>query len=426
MPDTAPAGYTFPTQADYAVGLVQAVNAAAPLATASDASFSPPMRAHVAAVGATIESATGLPLGELAQLAGSVSTLASATDPAVIAAAVRDLVSGTLQVAVASAQAAGAALSGFEAVPVIGQFIDIVAGIVIGIFESQARYAAAEEICQNRWNDWANEYCAKAVNAARPTPTSSKGPTPADMFRPMAYQDQRIARGGSVTHLPMSAASVYVVICGNALPTSYPSKWRAHVSGIPLATRRQAWQLIRGIMAAAERPGLQQAPVRVGDSGRTLYPILQELMRQAWLRGQLTDAQIRVASDIVTGSLGKGDYCPDITESELAAGATPYGYASCKGDPGQRRVDLADPFVSGLTEFQNMLFDAFKDSKGNWKTTPSYSIKLPATAALWLNTPALKRINAAATRPTRVKRAVVGASTATILGAAAALGATLL
>lgn len=377
MPDSPPTGFTFPSTSDYASQLVRTMQDLKPL-TKSD--LAPPVQAHIATVVTTIEATTGLSIGQLSSLVASGQALGSAKSVAEVSAAIGALVSGSLDLVSSGLKAAGVAAETASAIPVLGGFVDAVAGVLVDIVAAQVAYQKAQQECDVRFQDLMSIQCHAAVERARPVSTQVGG-SPSDLFRPFAYQWQFMQKGlgpasfpaGLDRALPLNPASIYVVLCGDVLPAPFhkgsiasnvPFGWTE--SGIPKATRQRMWSCIRAICAAVEPPGIKWSPAPVGDAGRVAMIVLQEIVRNAKLKDQLTEAHVNNANAIVTNAYYLGGDCQDLTEQAAPgyAGATAYGYSSC-----YEFVNLANPFWDQIQAFQNLLFEKFYEN-GKWRIAP--------------------------------------------------------
>jgi len=448
MMDRPPSWFTdahWPKPPEYVAYLARAIDSVTPLIGTTDSLLSPPVQAHVAALGATFEAESGMPLGELATVARDIMALANATNTADVANAVSELVSTGVSVVTSVAESAEFASAAFEVVPVLGQFVaDVVKFIAFGIlareqYEKAQAQAAFE--CQNRFDRAYNAFCPQAVSWAQPRPTGPDGGvTPADLFRPLAYAVSGWERAKHppviYTHYrteqtdawrpPLNISSVYAALCGyeaGRFPLEWRKRWsKLKDSKIDQATQSKMWRLIRAICASVGKPGIQEKPTWVGDSGRAALTILQEMVRNLYLKGRITDATIADASSAITALRSEIANCDDLA---ISGGSTPFGGASCSN-----RVDLATPFLTSIEQFQGRLFGRYKQG-GAWVIGGGPIVKLPKMALVLGSSEVelmknLAHIVFPTRRPSAKKRAVVGTSVATILGAATALAATLL
>jgi len=480
--DVAPSGYAFGNAATYWASAVQALGALAPSAVAPPGAptdiLNPPMRTHVAALIAVAESVSDLPLGQLVALAGNVASLAQASDPYVAMEATLKLLDASLDVASSVAEAVGAAGSMAQVVPIIGTVIDsALAGLSIGMAYKAAQEQATAQ-CARAIACYATKECTRLVGAARPTPTRSTlsgGVTAADLFRPVRYAvtDPHLApfwreRLGGSNPLPFTVASVYVALCGDAVPSgTVAARWvwqslkdkpgspAGHFDGrpgIPLATRRRMWALCRAILEAAEpppRPGQAFPPPIAADGANTLFAPLQDIVHRELERGRISERYVRRVCELIGDQIkykstwlttdnvfkvGCGDFASGVSPgggcklvSSSSAGSAAYFEQSCREVVA---AGLFDAWLSGWTEYNNRLREQFFDYATNsWRERPAWPMTKIHTAALTLRPQAAKMLAkavSASRQPSAQKRAVVGTSVATILGAATALAATLL
>jgi len=363
-----PSGINFPREKDYAKGLIDAVSENASSAMRSfdgGGEFNPPFMDQVASLKATLEATTGISLSQLHGLARNVMNLVGATNPVAIGSAVSSLILGTLDIVVSGLKAAGVALEAIKIVPILGQIIGMVAGVVVDILESQANYKIHAQNCQKRVEEDRKAFCSKAMSDSNPQKTDVDGVQPGDMFRPVMYAMQKSGP------LPLTPVSLYVALCGGetqgafklfdrnswrrALDAYHKKTGRRHI-GVPQQTQRRMWSLIKGIMSASQNPtiGIVFAP---GDNGKALMPLLQDITRNLWLVGNgLSPQRGEYGVDQnflqwLEGYIGAQYYkyieCPDLSEGEMAAGAMPAGGMSCTPF-----MQLWKPFVGAIKDFE--------------------------------------------------------------------------
>lgn len=191
MADQVPEWLTsWPSTGEYSAAMVQAVNGVLPeTAKSYDAGslLSGPIAVQVEALAVAFEETTGVSFGELAQLAAGAWKLATADTPEEIALAAFELVDGAIQMVQAVATAAGMASDMLDAIPVIGEIINIVAGMVVSALEAHAQEAQGEADCAQLIAQKVNVYCGDVIEHSRPLATGPNGLDPSDVFRPLMY-----------------------------------------------------------------------------------------------------------------------------------------------------------------------------------------------------------------------------------------------
>ncbi len=408
-------GVSWPKAPDNAAGIIQAVGSVADYANTSfdqGGAVNPPAMVQIAALQATLESTTGVSLSQLVSMAQSISALANATNTVQTVAAVTQLVNGALDIVVSVAGAAGAAASATAVVPVLGQLIGVITDVMVFFLKEAERYRQAVVNCQTDAEVKARAMCQRLLTQARPLPTEGQQPQPSDFFRPVFYAIKERKP------LPLTAASLYVMLCGGETQGEVVgldrARWRQVVDeykkksgnnriGVPTAMQRKMWSLIKGIMSGVNYPQLG-APVR-GDNGRALMPILQDLSFNLYRvgapgpyqlpsRGQgfgIDDGFMSVLSREVARQHYFSQTCPYEESPGLARGAQPEGAASCR-----QFVDLGPSFIQGLRGYQNALQSSgLLRNDGTWNLITFKRVLTPAAkkkAILLLRGGALKRL----------------------------------
>lgn len=364
-------GIKWPKEADHAGGIIDAVGSVVDVA---DTSFdqggivNPPIMAQIGALQATLESTTGMSLGQLVGLARNISALTNATDTVQITTAVNQLVQGSLQIAVSVMKAVGVATSAIQVVPILGQLVGIMMEVVAAAQAAQAQWRWAQDECQRRAEQQTLRLCQRRVSEARAVATEGSQPQPSDMFRPVFYAMQR------KTALPLTSISIYVMLCGGEtrgqIAGMSRTEWRALVDampnkriGIPQSMQRKMWSLIKGIMRGSNYP--QPGSPVMGDNGRALMPILQDMIWNLYRVGSsgphqlpsrgsnygIDEAFLVEISKLITKKHGVYLECNDLHEkSGWASGSKPTGGETCRSF-----VELSDPFIKGLRDYQNEL-----------------------------------------------------------------------
>jgi hypothetical protein len=332
-----------------------------------------PVQVSVAGLVGAVESAAGSSIGSLA--VGGVAPGLSANLHALGAA----LADGAIDLVVDTISQAAADVVGeaLEVIPVLGGFAKMLFGLVSAGFQARGLVEEALERCVQQKLE---AYCKALPQRHSVKVTSGTSPTPADLFRQCAYAYQF-----GDDRLPVTVASMYVLLCGaEAEGFGFGSKavydqWLRDRSwssggtmphgplgnyGIDPALQRKMWSLIKGIMAAVQNPALGVRPTAT-DQGRTLMPLLQEIVRQQWTRDRLPRPYLEALSDFVavrytrscSGSIPGG------------AGAPIVRRGSCAGP---RRISLVPSLESSLSAWETLLEDQWYNANtGRWTITPA-------------------------------------------------------
>jgi hypothetical protein len=188
---------------------------------------------------------------------------------------------------------------------------------------------------------------------------------------------------------------MYVMLCGGETQGFGMSRarWSSLVAtartsepkigyGIPPPVQRTMWRLIKGIMATVQPP-IQSDPL--GDDGRALMPILQEIVRQYYLNvsersgpgwnetlGRLLSQE--VASQGVYGR----------SHSRAVGQGSVQRYSTCAGGHGYApHVDLEPPLRDSLVQFQGAMRAQFYNEKtGRWGLAPKDRFTTAKTGAV--------------------------------------------
>ncbi len=175
-------------------------------------------------------------------------------------------------------------------IPLIGAIAGMVADWIVSIVQSSAITQASQDAADAACRQTAAQRCRSKYDADAPRATGSEGVTPADMFRGALFA----YRSGQA--LPLNVASMYVLLCGDqtqgfGINTYDYEKILASVRGsrspnvgIAKSTQRKMWKLIKGIMYSAEPYEIRSDIRGIGDKGRLLFPILQDIVRNEYLR----------------------------------------------------------------------------------------------------------------------------------------------
>jgi hypothetical protein len=427
----SPKTITYPSPADYLAGMVNGVAGAYEThSLPAQHQLSPVIMQYTDSLVVALEGATGLSADTMFALANNAYVLASATEPVAVIAAVRGLLMNVTSVVAQVSTAVGVSASVVQIIPIVGQIVELVLGMVSSALESIETFEKEKESCYRALHQVANDVCARTaqIAAASTAATRSSGPTASDIFRPIYYAQQGLAPLGTswgqatkeqLGKLPICPASVFVALCGDAVPEPLergPNLLHPNV-------RKRMWRLIEGILAGVEPTHLAPTPMRAGDGGSSLYPILADIVWSEWaVHGRIDDDDIgTVVREITSRYMVKRtcefSYPSAVTKKHI--------YTTCEP---RTAASLYASFYGAITAHQNWLFDNFWDPVANdWALArPSQSPAANAFTAAMLATPTrITRGRVGRAVPGGAK-AVVGASSATILAAATALAARLL
>jgi hypothetical protein len=188
-----------------------------------------------------------------------------------------------------------------EAIPILGQAIQVITaiwGIAQSIQRQEAAQAAealkrAQVACRNQ--------CKTRFDRGH---IDGTGPgnkiTPSDLFRDIAIRGPSQA-GSFQFEMPHNLGSMYVLMCapeteGYGISRSEYlerlGQWRRQQTygmfthHISARTKKQMWALIKGVMAGVEEPGVKPITGQItSDNGRSIMPVLQEILRRELLKG---------------------------------------------------------------------------------------------------------------------------------------------
>jgi len=404
--ELVPSGFQWPTNVDYAAGLIDGMAVVAgDVGAPFDAGglFNPPIMDQIGGVTATLEAATNLKLSQLAGLTYDLNALFNATEPAAIASAVTNLVTGeaATQAIQTGLEVAGVASEALDMIPVLGSIISGVVSFAVSLMDDDWTHIQATKNCQEIAERQQLAACQRAMAQATPQPTAgTAGPQPSDLFRPVAYAMQGRPRYA----LPISVASMFIVLCGGETQGAFQGgvtrdDWRKIVAaskqstgnsriGIPQAVQRRMWKLCKGIMAGVNDPAPGK-PV-MGDNGLALMPMLQDICwnllrvgtHEAPSRGNnfgIDGDLLTRVSGVVTGKYKTSLTCSDAFleahnfDSPEGAGQVPKAYANCA-----MMINMAGSFSSALRYYQNGLIEAkVLNQDLTWNTAPKKKLRIP-------------------------------------------------
>lgn len=420
---SAPAGFQYPTQETFVAGLTGALGDIDEGWAADN--LSKPVAAAVPVVKTAVSAAGNADFAAIASAARSGKL--GASEIAAISSALSALVQGALTIAQQLADTSKAAQSvanAADAIPVIGGIIQWVVDLALGIAGSSALTGQAENAAENELHQQLADMCGDWAAADQPYGPGS-ALTPADIFRKVGFRYQTWVTGGRgrAPRLPLNASSMYVMLCGGETQgfgldrqryDQLVAKARARnpkvKGGIPREVQRKMWGLIKGIMANVEPP---IAGPPVGDQGRMLMAVLQDVSREYYLRATKgpgpgwDDYLARLLSDEITRdyhqSVTKRVGASVIQRSSTCAGQE-HGYS--------RHLDLSQALIDSVAKYEQALLDQFWDpAKQAWSVAPRDKVMTQKTGELVLSVKGSEHVAGEIERATGAKksRLVVGA-----------------
>jgi hypothetical protein len=334
------------------------------------------------------------------------------------------LTSGTVGIGSAAKGLSNVAMDVFDAIPVLGTAVRLAVSAFWANIQAWDHAAAVSaEAFANEFSLMWRTSC-NALARRRPYETgvarNEQGKTlgsvmsPADMFRGLAYAFQNTKN----SELPASPSSIYLLLCGAESQgfgflsrPAYAKFLKTHNSpGIPQHTQRVMWKLIQGIMSAVEVPYAGMAAT--GDQGRSLMPILQEIVRAERVAGHWDEGYIMALNNEIgrrttfwaEKKIDCGGVWFAIKSFKVYAEADCGGHiripseVSCSG-PTKKYSDqqvgpffnISQAFIEGINQWHVQLRGNFWDEKKNrWNVAPParkrFNLRrLPKKAVLMLS-----------------------------------------
>jgi hypothetical protein len=326
----------------------------------------------------------------------------------------QDALNGNIEGAVIGAIRATAGIAEtLSAIPVIGMIAEWVCTTISAMYDSagyhEEQFAASAAQCQAVLQ----EQCSKRIEADAPFGTGSEGVTPSDMFRQNLY-----AYRGKATY-PINIGSMYIGLCGgeaqgvgidraryNEMMGWVRAKHGASI-GINPEIQKTMWKLIKGIMFSAERTDIRVDITPIGDKGRSLFPILQDIVRNEYLRFKTT-GKGGWNDDV---ALAISDYTVGWVQAQgKSTGGVGVAVTFCDCASPVRRVDLTRALVESVFKWQAHLQEKFL-SNGRFIYGATPSIKKVKGVIMFSNKQSEKMVRAGALKPslTAPQKATVAA-----------------
>lgn len=418
---SAPPGFEYPTKESFVAGLTSALGEVDE--DWASKNLSKPVAAAVPLIKTTISAAGDMNFNQLASAARS-GTLGGG-QIAAITSALGSLVQGALSIAqqLSESSATGQAIaSAADAIPVIGGIIQWVVDLVLGIAGSSAMYDRLGTEAEQKLHEELAEMCRGWADADRPYGPGPKL-TPADIFRKIGFRYQKWVKDGRpavAPRLPLNASSMYVMLCGGETQGFGLSRSRYDQlvakarkrnpkigGGIPRSVQRKMWGFIKGIMANVSDP-IGEPPV--GDEGRMLMAMLQDVCREYYIRvqkhgGPGWDTYLaQLLSDEVTGDyLHKVWSYPTGELGERLGPGVVQRTASCAGQKHGygRHLDLSQTLIDSISKYQGALFAEFWDPvKQDWRVSPRTKVMTTKVGELVLSKRGSEQVAGAIERAT--------------------------
>jgi hypothetical protein len=273
---TAPVVQGFATDQGFANGISHALGGLTSGVRADFKANNPAVHDAVTSLSAILQAAGGIQPGQ---------TMGIAT-ARVVASVVQKVATGVASLASELGGQVSAAVADMgAAIPLIGAYVSMVIDVIEAITYPTVT-AAEHEKAKQRWLS----SCRDTVARAQPVGTGSLGVVgPADLFRSVLF-----ARTTTSVHvqrvLPPNIAGLIVLLCGDAaVGYGYSvGGWQLDAGKIPgmkipRPVRQSMWRIVQAIMASVRDP--QAFGVVVGDNGRSMMPLLAQILADQYARG---------------------------------------------------------------------------------------------------------------------------------------------
>lgn len=272
------------------------------------------------------------------------------------------LVSGGIDLS--SAAGGSAALNiareAFETVPILGTLAVILGGIFDAVMGKQAAmYADLAEKAGYGLENWKRKTCylSKELEARHLKVGEKYYGAPSNLFLFNAYDAYK--REAGTRFLPPTMGSIYVMLCGGETQgygftrPQYAEFLKYHkgrnIPGIAPPVQRKMWRLIQSIMGQVVPPDSTAVAVSP-DAGRSLVPVLNNIVLQQLLAGNIDKVFVRALSHTLAAenSYFKHSYA-DSMPGAAASTYNVYAEADCAG--GSRITGKHDNGCTGGTSF---------------------------------------------------------------------------
>lgn len=400
MPFTSPPDFRYQPPEVQLASTVQGVASVLPVAHVpieDNGILGPTMGTFVGTAAGALQDISGVPFGTLTNLAFDAVAIGQATDALGTLQAVGQLFDAGVDAAVEVAQAVGAATDMVEVIPLVGQVADIFLGIYSSFLQSEAHRKQLTQQCRKDAQEYFNGWCQQlSINSQPVSSGGSGGMLPSDLFRQLAYLRQKGSKA-----FPANASSLYLALCGGApgdfavlTDDQYEKEAvAAGVKGSSRATREKMWTLVSGLMDSVQ-------PAEIGvkvdiTSGRTLMPILQEIVGTEFVKGSGLASEEGINHAFIHRLSNK---CLEWTRHSYPCpqGAT---LASVQGSCGvfynqdEPRLRLGNQFIQAIMQFNQDILQVpdlqSKIAKAVLANTHVAQVKLPMRTFQGIVVPAL-------------------------------------
>lgn len=233
-----------------------------------------------------LQDTSNVPFGQLTNLAFDIAKLASATDPQQVLGAIGRVFDEAVEIGVQVASAIEVASDVAEVVPLVGAFVNMALKLISGVFQTYAERDARTAGCRQDAATAHDQFCQQLVTLAKPVHSDADALAPSDFFRLLALNWQK-----GIPLAPPNASGLFVALCGGQAEgmsvvsegSYYTIAKNAGVAGTPPETRKRMWMLVKGLMQNVQRTQFGALPA--ADAGRSLMPVLQDIVRNEYYRG---------------------------------------------------------------------------------------------------------------------------------------------
>jgi hypothetical protein len=298
---TSPTVQAFATEEGFANGLSFALGGLTPQIRADFQANNPAVHDAVLSLSAVLQAVGGSAPGTTMEIQAARIVAQVVTKIASGVASIASEIGGQVSAAIADMGAA---------IPLIGAYVSM----VIDVIEAATYPAVTASEEATIKNDWLN-YCASVIGRAKPVGTGSMGKVdPADLFRGVLFSGstypERNPGVPTSRHLPPGIAAIAVLMCGPAAhgfgytaagwkadTTESSSPFHQTIPGmkIPSSVQRSMWKIIQSIMASVRDP--DAFAVFKGDNGRSMMPLLAQILADQHKRGNWTIETARWFAD---------------------------------------------------------------------------------------------------------------------------------
>ena len=231
----------------------------------------------------------------------------------------------------------------FKTVPILGTFAVILGGIFDAVMGQQAAtYANLAKKADADLENWKRKTCylAKELDVRHFKVEGKYYGAPSNLFLYNAYDAYK--REAGTRFLPPTMGSIYVILCGGETQgygftrPQYAEFLKYHkgtrsIPGIAPPVQRKMWRLIQSIMGQVVPPESSVALISP-DAGRSLVPVLNNIVLQQLLAGNIDKVFVRALSHTLAA---ENSHHTHKTAKSMPGAAVStynvYGTADCAG-----------------------------------------------------------------------------------------------